>query len=83
MALGDKEENSTSESDWAFSTQPASSEITQESDSGVAPFSTDPAQNWGQRSLSNWGEEPRLDDPPPTRRTIWSFISRLFGGSRA
>lgn len=77
MAWG---EEKSDDSSWAFSTEPSSSEMHDNTTSGVEPFSTEPAQNWGQRSLSNWGQEPRLDDPVRSP-SIWRYIARLFGGA--
>ena len=82
MGWGNEKEDDGSS--WTFSTEPSSSDANNaDSATGVSPFSTDPAQNIGERPLSNWGEEPRLDDTPGTRmRSIWHSISRLFGAPR-
>jgi len=70
-------------SDWAFSTETSSSNAdNKDSATGVSAFSTDPAQNVGDRPLSNWGEEPRIDDSPPQRPSLLSSVfSRIFGSS--
>ena len=65
-------------SSWAFSTTPSSSRVHDENESGVEPFSAEPTKNWGQRPLSNFGEEPRIDDPAPPRRSIWNVVSWIF-----
>lgn len=80
MAWEPERKEADNGSAWAFSTQPGSSTITQETPSGLSPFSTDPTKNWGQRTYSNWGEEPRIDDTPHTRPWLWRRVARLFGG---
>ncbi len=84
MAWGYQEKNSD-ESSWAFSTSTSSANAdNNDSSTGVSAFSTDPAQNLGDRPLSNWGEEPRIDDSTtPKSWSIWRSIARLFGAARS
>lgn len=85
MGWGDNEKESSDGSDWAFSTSTSSSDANNEdSSTGVSAFSTDPAQNYGERPLSNFGDEPRLDNSGETKTwSIWSSIARLFGAPRS
>ena len=84
MADDDRDENSNG-SDWAYSTSPSSSNADNtDTSTGVSSFSTDPAQNVGDRPLSNWGEEPRFENSnAPRAWNIWHSIGRLFGASRS
>ncbi len=85
MGWGDDDNESSDGSSWAFSASTSSSDANNDSsETGVSAFSTDPAQNTGQRPLSNWGEEPRLDDSSePKTWSIWHSIARLFGAARS
>lgn len=84
MAQDDNEENSNG-SNWAYSTSSSSSNAdNNDSSTGVSAFSTDPAQNVGDRPLSNWGEEARIEDSSaPKTWNIWHSIGRLFGASKS
>ena len=84
MGWGDEEKEKSDGSDWAFSTETSSSDAdNKDSATGVSAFSSDPAQNVGDRPLSNWGEEPRIDDTASTQSwSIWHSIARLFGAPR-
>ncbi len=84
MGQDDKEENSDASS-WAYSTSTSSSDAdNDDSTTGISAFSTDPGQNIGDRPLSNWGDEPRIDDSPAVKSwSIWNTIARLFGAPRS
>lgn len=84
MGQDDQKENSDGSS-WAFSASTSSANAdNDDSSTGVSAFSTDPAQNVGDRPLSNWGEEPRIDDSiAPKTWSIWHSIARLFGAPRS
>ena len=84
MGQDDEKENNDG-SNWAYSTSTSSANAdNNDSSTGISAFSTDPAQNIGDRPLSNWGEEPRIDDTTKPRTwSIWNSIARLFGAPKS
>lgn len=82
---GDDKDKNSDTSSWAFSTSTGSANADNDNSStGISAFSTDPSKNVGDRHLSNWGEEPRMDDSTaPKTRSIWDSIARLFGAPRS
>lgn len=82
---GDNEDKNSDTSSWAFSTSTGSANAdNKDSSTGVSAFSTDPSKNVGDRALSNWGEEPRINDSTATKTSsIWHSIARLFGAPKS